>query len=101
MQQSPQDMTILRIEKSGKITTYNRKYLKIIDALAYIGGLFSSLLALFFFLGMFMRFYYEMNFAEYYYNSKDARSITFMSFIKQGLFGVLSSTPLKPNWPVE
>jgi hypothetical protein len=63
MQLSPVHMTILRIEKSGKTTTYTRTYLKLLDALAYVGGIFSSLLALFFFLGMYMRFYYEMKFA--------------------------------------
>ena len=94
-------MTILRIEKSGKTTTYSRSYFKILDALAYVGGIFSSLLAVFFFLGMYMRFYYEMKFAEYYYNSDDGRNISFFSFIKQGLFGTLSSTSLKPDWPLE
>lgn len=63
MQLAPFDMTIVRIEKSSKTTTYNRVYLKLLDALAYVGGIFSTLLALFFFLGMFMRFYYEMKFA--------------------------------------
>jgi len=101
MQLAPEHLTILRIEKSGKTTKYTRSYLKLLDVLAYVGGIFSSLLAVFFFLGMYMKFYYEMKFAEYYYNINDARGISFLSYIKQALFGVLDSTPLKPDWPVE
>ena len=50
---------------------------------------------------MFMRFYYEMLFSEYYYESKDARDVGFISFLKQGFYGVAAKTPLKPDWPLE
>ncbi len=63
MSLAPLYQTILKIEKSGRTSTYNRTYLKLIDALAYVGGIFNSILAIFFFMGLFGRFYFEMKFA--------------------------------------
>jgi len=43
-------LTILNIEVSGRSVTYNRSYLKLLDAISYIGGIFNSILAIFFFI---------------------------------------------------
>ena len=56
--------TVLKIEVSGRSTTYNRSYLKLVDALAYIGGIFNSILAIFFFIEGFNRYFFEMRFAN-------------------------------------
>jgi hypothetical protein len=48
--------TIVKIEKSVRTTVYNRSFLKLLDAAAYVGGIFSSILAIFFFMNLFGRF---------------------------------------------
>ena len=39
-----------------------------------------------------------MKFAEYYFNSNDARGVGFRSWLQQALYSALMSTPLKPDW---
>lgn len=98
MNLATKNQTIVMIEKSPKSTKHNRSFLKLIDALAFVGGIFNSILAVFFFMAMFGRYYFEMKFAEYYFNSKEARDVGFMQWIKNCIYDALSSTPLKLNW---
>lgn len=93
--------TIVKIEKSVRSTTFKRSFLKLLDAAAYAGGMFNTILALFFFMRTYHRFHFEMKFAEYYFNCKEARDIGFLSWVKLNVFNVVSSTPCKPEWPVE
>lgn len=50
--------TTLRIEASGRTLSYKRSYLKILDALSFIGGIFQTILAVFFFMGAYNRFFF-------------------------------------------
>jgi hypothetical protein len=98
MNLAPIYQTVLKVEKSGKVTSHKRAFLKLLDALAYVGGIFNSLLAIFFFMAMFMRFFFEMKFADYYFKCEEAKEVGFFSFGKQMVYGMLSATPFKPNW---
>lgn len=98
MNNAPIYQTVLTIERSGKTVKHNRSFLKLLDAVAYVGGIFTSILALFFFMGLYGRYHFEMKFAEYYFNSKEARDLGFFSWVKQTVYNALSSTPLKPEW---
>ena len=79
---------------------YNRAFYKLLAALSFVGGIFSSILAIFFFMIMFTRFMFEMRFAEYYFNNDDARDVGFFSWLQQALFSVLQGTCCEPNWEV-
>lgn len=98
MNLATKNQTIAKIEKSPKSTKYNRSFLKLIDALAFVGGIFNSILAVFFFMAAFGRYYFEMKFADYYFNSKEARNVGFMRWVKNSIYNALESTPFKPNW---
>jgi hypothetical protein len=55
---APLVQTILKIEKSPRTSTYKRTFLKLLDAIAYVGGIFNSILAVFFFMSLYGRFYF-------------------------------------------
>ena len=55
--------TMLKIENSGRVTNFNRSFYKLLAALSFVGGIFNSILAIFFFMLLFMRFMFEMRFA--------------------------------------
>ena len=70
----------------------------VIDALAYVGGIFSSLYGAFFFMGVYGRFVFEMLFAQQYFHSKAAQSYGFFTFIKITLFNLWAKIKSRPNW---
>jgi len=43
---------------------HKRYFLKLLDAFAYLGGVFSALLGAFFFMTIFSTFFFEIEFAE-------------------------------------
>jgi len=47
---------------------YKRKYLKILDALSYLGGIFNALLGAFFFMNAFGKLFFEIEFARLVFN---------------------------------
>lgn len=91
-------LTTVWIEKSNVRTTYDRVFLKLLDAVAYAGGIFSSLLGIFFFMGGFGQFVYEMEVAYNLFKAKEAQNVGFIQFVKHSAFSVLKSTSLKPAW---
>lgn len=46
-------MVLINFQGSNYYTVYNRSFLKILDAFSYIGGIFNSLIAVFFFMKMY------------------------------------------------
>jgi len=46
--------------------------MKILDVLAYVGGIFPSLLGLFFFLNIFALYFFEMSFAYRHFKCPEA-----------------------------
>lgn len=62
MNVAPLFQTVLMIERSGKTINYSRSYLKMLDAVAYVGGIFTSILAIFFFMGLYGRYNFEVKF---------------------------------------
>ena len=82
------------------MTFYNRTFYKLLAALSFVGGIFNSILAIFFFMTMFMRFMFEMRFAEYYFNNDEARDVGFFAWIRQAIFSVVKGTFLEPDWDV-
>lgn len=62
--------TQIFLQSSGKTLTFRRKFLKLLDAIAVVGGLFPVLLGSFFFMGSFGKYVYDMKFSEYYFKSK-------------------------------
>ena len=81
--------TTLKIEVSGKSVTYVRSYLKILDALSYIGGIFSSILAVFFFIEGFNRYFFEMRFSNEYFKTKETKKIDFITYLKSTTYPIL------------
>lgn len=91
--------TTIWIENSGSRTTYNRSFLKLLDAVAFVGGIFNSLLGIFFFMNGFGRLMYEMEFTSKYFKDKDARHSGFVSYLKHSVYGALTAVNCRPNWP--
>jgi hypothetical protein len=65
-----QPHTTILIEKSTVRATYDRTFLKLLDAVAYAGGIFQSILGIFFFMGGFGRLVYELEFASKFFKDK-------------------------------
>lgn len=90
--------TIVKIEASGKLTTFNRSYLKLLDALSFIGGIFQTILAVFFFMAGYNRFHFEMRFANEYFKTKETKDNTFKFWFRHSIQGVLKGTKYEPEW---
>ena len=73
-------------------------YYTLLEALSFVGGIFNTFLALFFFMTLYGEKFIEFLFAQAYFNSKAARNYGFFSFLKQTLYRSLSLCGCKPRW---
>ena len=62
--------TNIRIERSEQTNTVERKYLKLVDVLSYVGGIFPALFGIFFFMKAFGMYFFEMTFAFSHFKCK-------------------------------
>ena len=60
------------ITSAKKTLLIKRSYLTVLDALSYVGGFFSTLLAIFFFIKLYGQSMFEMQYASAYFRDKDA-----------------------------
>ena len=58
----------MRIQRSEQTSSYERGFDKILDALAYVGGLMGILVGLFFFLESYGEYAYEMEVGQSYFH---------------------------------
>ena len=77
---------------------HNRRYLTVIDALSYMGGIFNALLAAFVFMKLYGEVFFEVFFAKSYFKDRDAEGFGFFSFTKQLIFNALTFVGCKPVW---
>ena len=66
--------------------------------LSYVGGIFNSILAGFFFMNAFGMAFIELFIAKVYFKSKAAYSFGFFSFVKQTLFNVFTACGCNLKW---
>ena len=68
---------------------------------SYVGGIFPSLFAAFFFLKFFAAFFFETTFAYKHFKSKEAQWTDFQHFLKKSFYQALTALGLNPkNWKV-
>ena len=80
-----------------------RNYEKIIDALAYVGGLLGSFLLLLLIVNFYNEHSYEMNFAEALYAPEEGSPTHFkkyniLYYFVQSIYGVLKALKIKCEW---
>lgn len=75
-----------------------RHFLKYIQVLSDIGGLFSSLSAAFFFINAFGSYFFEMFFAMRCLSDPSGHPKGFFTFVKQSIYSTLKGSCLEPKW---
>ena len=85
-------------ERSYKTQVFEATYLKFMDAFAFVGGIFESLIGMFFFITAFGRMFFEFNFAKLYLRSDLARGFGFPGYLKQVVYQILTLVNYKVNW---
>ena len=86
---STQTTTDLWIERSPVTKTIHRRYMTLIDVFSYVGGIFPSLFAFFFFMKAFGLYFFEMTFASVHFRSRETKGFNFGTFMKQLIYQVL------------
>ena len=64
--------------------------MKLTAVIAFVGGIFQSLLAVFFFLSVFSRIFFEFRFIKLYLKSELAKRFGFIGYLKQIVFQILT-----------
>ena len=64
----------------------SRSYLKIIDVLSYVGGVFPALFAAFFFMKFFGLYFFEMTFAFRHFKCNEVKENNFGTYVKKTLY---------------
>ena len=91
--------TYLYIERSSITKTVSRRYLKMMDVLSYVGGIFPALFGMFFFMKFFGMYFYEMTFAYQHFKCRETRYNTFGHFLKITIYQALNKLGCRPkNW---
>ena len=89
-QTSFQQSNYIDIDRSPLTTTYDRRYMKVLDVLSYVGGIFPALFGVFFFMKGFGLFFFEMTFAYIHFKCKETRYRSFGNYIKMTLYRMLA-----------
>jgi hypothetical protein len=93
--------TWLNIQRSSSTTTLNRSYLKLVDVLSYVGGIFPTIFAIFFFVNYFGTYFFEIGFAESYFKRIEAKKYGMSSYIRYLTYKALSFVNCEPkNWVI-
>lgn len=96
-----QKYTYLYIERSSITKVVSRKYLKLMDVMAYVGGIFPAFFGIFFFMKLFSRYFFEMTFAYQHFKCKETKYNTFGQFLKKSIYSHLSNAGKAPaNWKI-
>lgn len=94
-----QGYTTINIERSGTTRIFNRNYLKLIDILSYVGGIFPSLLGIFFFMNAFGMYFFEMTFAYKHFKCKETKYSHFGQYLKLKIYRIATAMGCAPrNW---
>lgn len=75
--------------------------MKLLDVLAYIGGIFNAVLALGFLLSGYNKYFFEMNFANKYFSINSVEKASLIGYIKSTFYGMVKGTIFEiksPNW---
>jgi len=89
------------LQSSGKSNFFNRSFLKLLDIVSFIGGLFPALVGIFFFMNALSKHVYEMKLGFYYFALKDAHNYGFFAYLKQKIYNILTTLKLKPDWEIQ
>ena len=85
-----------------KTVVHKRSYLKLLDAVAYVGGMFEAIVGMLFFMLVFGRIFYEFKFAKKYFRSGVAsKPFSLKHLITQIFFQMFTKCKCDPNWPEE
>jgi hypothetical protein len=72
----------IQVQRSFYTHTAQRHYLKVLDALSYVGGIIPGLFILFSFLKPYAFYFFEMNLAEKHFKCSEAKQHNFAQFFK-------------------
>jgi hypothetical protein len=81
--------TDLWLERSAVTYTFNRRYLTFIDVLSYVGGIFPSIIGVFFFMRLFGIYFYETTFAYEHFHDSSVKYNHFGAYLKKVIYGTL------------
>lgn len=77
------------ITSTQEEVTYERSFTTVLDGLAYIGGIFGSLVSIFFFMGGYMQSFFVMLFAAEVFGNKNAKNYGFKNYLKSCAAGII------------
>jgi hypothetical protein len=69
----------------------------LLDAFAYLGGIFNALLGAFFFMNASGCFFFEMDLADKLFKNSKLKEITFLTHFKQAVYSILAIYK-EPKW---
>lgn len=70
----------------------------LLDVLAYLGGIFGTVVGIFFFMSAYGATFFQMMFAAQVFGSKEAKNFGFFRYCKQAAYGIIGSIKKKPDW---
>ena len=77
---------------------YSSGYEKLLDAFAFVGGIFQSIIGIFIFMTVFGRFFFEFKFGKKYFHSEILKTFSFTEFLKQLVYKILDFCNCPPEW---
>ena len=77
---------------------FEASHLKLVEAFAFVGGVFQALLGVFFFITVFGRMFFEFNFARLYLRRDIVKGFGFPGYLKQVVYQILAEVHWKVRW---
>lgn len=90
--------SILTVERSDRTVVYSRSYLRLFDVVAYVGGVFQSVVILFWFVRVFLAERLALEMAKLCFKTAEAKNYHLGSFAKQTVFRTLKWINCEPRW---
>jgi hypothetical protein len=90
--------TLVYYHRSYKTIVYQTKYLQLLDALSFVGGMFEVMLCIFFFMAVFGRVFFEIKFARKYFKEEVLKTFSIWDLLKQMLYKMLVVFGCPPDW---
>ena len=72
--------------------------MKLLDVVAFAGGVFHAVLGFFVFMVAFGRIFFEFKFGRKVFNDKQIEDLSFTDFVKQMSYKFLKFFNCKPQW---
>jgi hypothetical protein len=90
--------TFIYYHRSPKTILYDTKFIQLVDALSFVGGIFQVIIGVFFFMVIFGRVFFEFKFARRYFKADVIKSFGFSNVIQQLIYKGLKLADCPPEW---